>query len=161
MIRKSFIFLEKVDKGIEQRLWEQGITDWWAFLNAKEIEGISKERRLHYSRQIAKAKDALFNFDSSYFIGLLPPSESWRLYDFFKEDTVFLDIETTGLSDMASITMVGLFNGIDTKIMIEGINFYPNALKKELQKYKLIVTYNGSSFDLPFSRSKHLKLSYA
>ena len=34
--------------------------------------------------------------------------------------------------------------------MIRGINFNPGELKKELKKYSLMVTFNGSSFDVPF-----------
>jgi len=66
-------------------------------------------------------------------------------------ETVFLDIETTGLSPKySSITIIGLFDGIETKTMIKGINLDIPALRKELEKYKLIVTFNGASFDIPF-----------
>ena len=54
----------------------------------------------------------------------------WRLYEFFKEDAVFLDIETTGLSKNSyDITVFGLYDGINTKIMIKGINLDYGALK--------------------------------
>ena len=36
--------------------------------------------------------------------------------------------------------------------MIKGINLDYDILKKELSKYKLIITFNGSTFDLPFIR---------
>ena len=75
----------------------------------------------------------------------------WRLYDFFMEEVIFLDIETTGLNKTNSdVTDIGLYDGINTKIMIKGINLDFSILKKELQKYKLIVTFNGASFDIPF-----------
>jgi len=81
----------------------------------------------------------------------LPQSENYRLYDFFKEDCVFLDIETTGLdSKNDDITVIGLYDGIQTKTMIKNINLDYKSLKNELKKYKLIVTFNGSSFDVPF-----------
>ena len=79
----------------------------------------------------------------------------WRLYDFFKDETVFLDIETSGLSIYDNITVIGLFDGIETKTMIRGINLDLNHLKKELEKYKLIVTFNGASFDLPFINKRY------
>ncbi len=154
MIRKSFIFLEKVNKKTEENLWEQGITDWDVFLKNKKINGINRARKLYYDRQILKARNALYNFDSSYFINLLPQREYWRLYDFFKDDAVFLDIETTGLTNRDDITVFGLFDGIDTKIMIKNINLDYKELKNELEKYKLIVTFNGSSFDIPFIKKR-------
>ena len=86
---------------------------------------------------------------------MLPKNEHWRLYDFFKEEAVFLDIETNGLSNSNYITVVGLFNGVDTKIMVRGINLDFNALKQELKKYKLIVSFNGSVFDMPFIEKRY------
>jgi uncharacterized protein YprB with RNaseH-like and TPR domain len=150
MITKSFIFLERIGHKVEKLIWNNGIYDWDSFLLNNKIKGLSRYRKLYYNRKILNAKKALYNFDSGYFIDLLPQSEMWRMYDFFKEDTVFLDIETTGLSKDDDITVFGLYDGINTKTMIKGINLDYNALKKELQKYKMIVTFNGASFDLPF-----------
>ena len=62
----------------------------------------------------------------------------WRLYDFFKEDSVFLDIETSGLSSYDNITVVGLFDGLNTKTMIRGVNLDLNHLKKELENLKRV-----------------------
>src|SRR3989338_2725027 len=151
MIQNSFIFLEKIKKGVEGNLWSQGISNWDDFINAQRIKGISPQRKSYYDRKIAEARKALYSFDSSYFKRLLPQSEYYRLYDFFKEDCVFLDIETTGLDFRNSdITVIGLFDGVNTKTMIKNINLNYKKLKNELQRYKLIVTFNGSSFDVPF-----------
>ena len=159
MITNSFIFLERVGDKIEQNIWSNGIHDWDSFLKIKNIKGFSRHRKLYYDRKLLDARKALYNFDSAYFLDLLPQSEMWRLYDFFREDTVFLDIETTGLSkNNDDITVFGLYDGINTKIMIGGINLDYRLLKKELQKYKLIVTFNGASFDLPFIEKRYPNL---
>ena len=82
-----------------------------------------------------QARRALYNFDSTYFKNILPQSEYYRLYDFFKEDCVFLDIETTGLdSKNNDITVIGLFDGINTKTMIKNINldYHPSCLFYQL-----------------------------
>ena len=156
MITQSFIFLERIGGKLEQNIWRNGIHNWDNFLKRKNIKGLSRHRKLYYDRKILNARKALYNFDSGYFLGLLPQSEMWRLYNFFKEDAVFLDIETTGLSkNNDDITVFGLYDGINTKIMIKGINFDYGELKKELQKYKLIVTFNGASFDLPFIEKRY------
>lgn len=159
MITSTFIFLERIGNKLEQNIWKNGIYNWDSFLRRKNIEGLSRHRKIYYDRRILNARKALYNFDSSYFLSILPQSEMWRLYDFFKEDAVFLDIETTGLSkNNDDITVFGLYDGINTKIMIKGINLDYNSLKKELQKYKLIVTFNGASFDLPFIEKRYPNL---
>ena len=156
MITRSFIFLERVSRRTEQNLWKNEVADWESFLKKEKITGLSKSRKLYYDRKILEAKKHLFDANSSYFLDILPKSENWRLYDFFKEDAVFLDIETTGLSKMHDdITVFGLYDGINTKTMIQGINLDYHGLKKELQKYKLIVTFNGASFDVPFINKRY------
>ena len=150
MITNSFIFLERIGDKLEQNIWKNDIYDWESFLRRKSVSGLSRHRKLYYDRKLLNARKALYNCDSNYFLDLLPQSEMWRLYEFFKEDAVFLDIETTGLDKHDDITVFGLYDGLNTKIMIKGINLDYYALKKELQKYKLIVTFNGASFDLPF-----------
>jgi uncharacterized protein YprB with RNaseH-like and TPR domain len=150
LITNSFIFLERIGGKLEQNIWRNGIYDWDSFLRRQNIKGMARHRKLYYGRKIMNARKALYNFDSGYFLDVLPQSEMWRLYEFFKEDAVFLDIETTGLSKSCDITVIGLYDGINTKTMIKGINLDFLALKKELQKYKLIVTFNGAAFDIPF-----------
>jgi len=79
----------------------------------------------------------------------------WRLYGFFKGECVFLDIETSGMDKFDDITVIGLFDGLETKTMIKGINLNFYELKKELRKYRLIITFNGSTFDIPFIRKRY------
>jgi len=92
--------------------------------------------------------------NSEYFLKF-PQSEMWRLYGFFRDDCVFLDIETTGIGRYDDITVMGLYDGIDTKSMIKGINLDFHLLKRELRMYKLIATFNGSTFDIPFIKKRY------
>lgn len=155
MIRNSYIFLEGINEKTEKSIWQQGISSWADFLKKDKIDGISQLRKLYYDRQLKKALYALFNSDSGYFVDKMPKSESWRLYEFFKEDAIFLDIEVSGITANDDITVFGIFDGINTKTMIAGINLDIKALQKELLKYKLIVTFNGSVFDLPFVKRRY------
>jgi hypothetical protein len=147
MIRNSFIFLDRISRNSEKNIWNQGISDWDKFLEKENIKGISRLRKSRYDRQIKDAGKHLFDYNSSFFTNILPSTETWRLYDHFKDDCVFLDIETG--NHYGNITVVGLFDGYDTKTFVRNINLNAEDLKKELEKYKLIVTFNGSSFDLP------------
>jgi hypothetical protein len=158
MIQNSFIVLPRIGKQLERNIWKQGIKNWDDFLNKESLKGLSKIRKRYYDRLLYNAKKALYSFDSSYFLNLIPQSEMWRLYDFFKDEAVFLDIETTGMSNYDSLTVIGLFNGINTKIMIKDINLDLYILRKELQKYKLIVTFNGALFDIPFIKKRYPNL---
>lgn len=155
MIQKSFIFLDKIGKTTEKNLWEQGIRNWDDFLNAPHINGLSSYRKGYCDRRIQWVRKELYRYNAYFFNYLLPKAEMWRIYSHFKEDAVFLDIETTGLRWGDDITVVGLFNGIETKMMIKDINLNYTALKEELSKYKLILTFNGAMFDLPFIEKRY------
>jgi hypothetical protein len=155
MITNSYIFLERVNSLTERSFWKQGIHYWDDFLDKPKIKGLSNQRKNYYDRKIREAKHNLYSLNSYYFNDKLPQSENWRLYDFFKEDAVFLDIETTGLERHDQVVVIGLFDGINMKTMVKGINLNFFALKKELSRYKLIVTFNGASFDIPFLRKRY------
>jgi uncharacterized protein YprB with RNaseH-like and TPR domain len=155
MIKNSFIFLPGIGNEREKKLWNDGVLDWDDFLNASEIKRINPSKKIFYNQKIHEAKKHLHGYNSSYFTGLLRPIENWRLYDFFKEDAVFLDIETDGLNHWNDITVVGLYDGFETKTMIKDINLNFKALKEELARYKMIITFNGATFDLPFIKKRY------
>jgi len=150
MIENTFIFLPRIGKKKESSIWNQGIKNWDDFLS-KEIKGISKSSKSYYDRQLHIARLALHENNSSYFADI---QETWRLYDYFREDTVFLDIESSGSSLNSYLTVIGLYDGIDTRTMVRD-NLDKSGLKKELEKFKLIVTFNGKSFDIPFLNKKY------
>src|SRR5207249_3978423 len=79
---------------------------------------------------------------------------AWRLFPEFAQDCVYLDIETTGLSTVFdTVTMVGLYDGRKYELLVDGENL--QDLPKRLQKYPVVITFNGSGFDLRF-----LKLAF-
>jgi len=143
--------LERIGKKGEKNIWEQGIKDWHSFLETKDIKGISKKSKLFYDRKIGEAKEALVNEDSAYFIGKLPAVEMWRLYDYFREECGFLDIEVDSLG---KVILVGISDYYNSNFFVKGVNLDKNLLERELSKYKLIVTFNGGAFDLPKLRKQ-------
>ncbi len=147
MIEQSFIFLDRVGEKSEKNIWNQNIKNWNDFLSAERIKGINALRKGYYNRQIKQANKELLEYNAPFFSKILQQGHHWRLYDFFKDDAVFLDIETSGY--YGDITVVGMYDGYETKTMVRGFNFSKEILKSELSKYKIILTFNGSSFDLP------------
>jgi hypothetical protein len=80
---------------------------------------------------------------------LLPANQCWRLFPEFRESTVYLDIETTGLDRYYNtITTIALYDGQSIKTYVQGQNL--EDFIEDIQKYKVIVSYNGKSFDIPF-----------
>ncbi len=90
--------------------------------------------------------------DAGFFRGRLPSRETWRLYPEFAEWALFLDIETTGLSpDYDQVTLIGGLSGGRLALFVAGINL--DQFPAYVRQFPLLVTFNGSLFDVPFLRA--------
>lgn len=157
MIKNTFIFLPGFGDKKEKELWKQGINDWNDFLNAKEIKGISEENKIKFDKIIEHAKKSLFLEDLSYLAKAIPKAYHWRFYNHLKEDAYFLDIET--FNNNNNISVVGLFDGIETKMFVNGINLYKDQFLKSLTNCSCLITFNGLSFDVP-KLQKHFSFNF-
>jgi uncharacterized protein YprB with RNaseH-like and TPR domain len=133
----------------ELALWRSGIKTWQDFLEEK-FPKYPWFKRLF--PQVEESIQRLENGDALFFYSNLPGGQRWRLYDEFKNNCAFFDIETTGLLGEGAITVAGLFDGKELKTFIKGKNL--EELVPEIKKYSLLVTYGGSCFDLPFIRKE-------
>ena len=149
MIKNSFMILEKIGKTKEKSIWQQKINDWDDFLAAGKVKGISSKVKRYYDRKILYAKKRLFSDDIAFFCNSLPMSEHWRLYSYFRENVLFIDIESSSVKK-GYPTIISLYDGNDVKTLVRGINMEKALLEKELEKAKLLVSFNGSVFDIPF-----------
>jgi len=153
MIRNSFVLLNGISNNKELNLWNEGIVDWDSFVRERKISGISKKRKLVYNYHLYQAKQALMLDDSTYFANLLPMKEHWRLYENFKDSCIFLDIETSHV-DKGYITCITLYDGYKPMTFVKGHNLDFKTIGEILAKHKMIVTFNGNVFDLPFLRKQ-------
>jgi len=144
MLEHTFIHLPNYGPRMEHRLWRKGILTWDDFL---ERFGSSPYHR-SLSAFVARSRQALLRSDAGFFAQALPRGEAWRCFPHFGK-VAYLDIETTGLSPESNqLTVVGLFDGKQTKSYIRGQNL--DLFRDELAGYDLLVTFNGSVFDVPF-----------
>lgn len=145
-IKNSFIPVKGVGEKTEQKLWEAGVTTWDEF----DREVVGPTRADHIEDFIRTAQDQLNERNAHYFGEVFPSKSYWRLYENFNDRTCFLDIETTGLNKRDDVTIVGLYQGGEMTTLIQGQNLSHDTLVKELQNVKLLITFNGGEFDLPF-----------
>jgi uncharacterized protein len=148
VIENTFIHIQGVGARTEQRIWQQGIGCWNDFLFSK-------------GTVISPARDSLIRLELeesvrnqnniAYFSDRLPSSDSWRLFREFGEKAAYLDIETSGNPCGEDIiTVIGLFDGREVRSFVCGRNLQDFEIA--VSSYDLLITYNGSSFDLPIIR---------
>lgn len=144
MLIHSFLHLPSIDRRAEEELWERGVTSW--DLLGQSEQGHEPELR----DALAESSEHLAARNAAYFAERMPASESWRLYPDFIEDTTFLDIETTGLGVEAYTTVCGVLDSGGFTAFSRGDEM--DLLTEYLEQFKLVVTFNGRSFDVPFLR---------
>jgi hypothetical protein len=148
MLQNTFIHIQSIGAITEQRLWESGIRDWDA-IDGDLPSRVAPRRRYFLLSGIEESRRHLEGCNPSYFSNLLPSNQCWRLFPEFRDSTVYLDIETTGLDrHFNEITTIALYDGQAIKTYVQGQNL--DDFIEDIQKYKVIVSYNGKSFDVPF-----------
>ena len=160
-LEHTFIHLPRIGSRTEQRLWGDGILTWADLEEARrQPVDLFGHRRDDCLVAIEASREALANGDADYFAARLPSREHYRIAATFPEDTVFLDIETTGLSlYYDSITLIGLSRG--TRYTCWFPDAPAGAWYGLLIDAKCLVTFNGTAFDLKFlekqeGRAAHL-----
>jgi len=146
MLEHTFIHLPDIGPVRERALWEEGVKTWDDFI----ARFSSSETHKHYCKMITNSKYALKLSDANHFAYVLPSGETWRAFPHFKR-VAYVDIETTGLSATSNdLTVVGLYDGEKVHSYIAGKNI--EDFRKHVEKFDMVVTFNGAQFDLPFLR---------
>ena len=160
MLKNTFIHIPGIGIKTEERLWESGIRDWDYLMDDIPMP-VSQRRRLAITEGIQESKRHLRDNNSLFFSDLIPSNQCWRLFSEFRESIVYLDIETTGLDRYFNeITTITLYDGQSIKTYVQGQNL--NDFLEDIQRYKVIVTYNGKCFDVPFiERYFNIQLNHA
>lgn len=156
MLTSTFVLLQGVGPVTERRWWQDGVLDWHHFVDRSRIPGLSPDRKSLYNEELSRALTAFEERDFSALAARLPTREHWRFYDTCRSTTLYLDIETTGLSPhdpAGAVTVVGLHQNGSTITLVQGDTLTPDRLQAELDRCTLLVTFFGSVFDVPYLRA--------
>jgi len=151
MLLSTFLHIKGIGVKTEKYLWRQGFTTWDQYFvvdSRSKLFG-GKEWASSQLATLYESKKAYLQGDMKFFAERLPKAFNYRVALSYPEETLFLDIETTGLSHHYDIvTLVGWSVGGSYGVWIKGQD--ESELFHALLKSKAIVTFNGSMFDLKF-----------
>jgi len=151
MLKNTFIHIPGIGNITEQRLWESGIQHWDQFTSNHSIR-LSPTKMNTINTCLEQSYQNLKAGNPNYFSEHLPANLHWRFFPEFRDSIVYLDIETTGLESWSNkITTIALYDGNSICHYVNGQNL--DDFVNDIKKYKVIVTYNGKSFDVPFIES--------
>ena len=146
-VENSFVPVRDVGERTERKLWERGVTTWDEFDGT--VPGPAPADRVESF--IATAYERLDDGDAAFFGEALPGGCEWRLYENFRAETCFLDIETTGLDQHRDdVTVVSCHHDGGTETFVRGRDLTRERLARHLEDASLLVTFNGKRFDVPF-----------
>lgn len=152
MIENSFIHLPGIGEQTERKLWDQGLRSW-DDLESSVFDVFGKKKAATVLVGLEESRAALESGEFKYFCDRMKSSHAWRLVPPCSEAIAYLDIETTGLGfppQSHSTTIAVLFKG---EILIEHEPRRKRELLERLEaEAKMMVTFNGLCFDLPFLR---------
>ena len=151
MLKNTFIHVPGLGIKTEQRIWSFGVHSWDDLLSGG-LSKFSPTRRDIVKASIEDSIEQLSNRNPNFFGERLPSNQSWRLFPEFRESIAYLDIETTGLDSWGNqITTITLYDGKSIFTYVDGQNL--DEFEEDIQRYKVLVTYNGRCFDVPFIMS--------
>lgn len=149
MLTNSFILLDGIGPARERTLWTTGILTWDDFVRERRIRGVSDAKKECMDNLLSRAGERLEARDSKYFAHALPKREHWRCLREFDGSVAYVDIETTGLSLKAPITVLGVYDGRRMHTLLRGRDLNARNIAALLGSVDMIVTYNGAGFDIP------------
>jgi len=112
-------------------------------------------------RFVSESIENLEDGNSLFFAQHVPSAEQWRVFAEFRHAVAYLDIETTGMAGQGNhITTISMYDGYRVFYYVNGRNL--SRFRQDILGYKLLVTYNGRCFDVPFIENYlRIKMSHA
>ncbi len=148
MLINTFQHIPGIGSKLEKRLWESGIRSWNDLKLAYSCKFLSKKFQV-IKQYLHESECHYAEYNPNYFTERLPSFLHWRLLPEFRNSIAYLDIETDGMSSSGgSITTIAVYDGSHIHYYIRGATL--DYFKHEIQRYKVLVTYNGKCFDVPF-----------
>lgn len=133
----------------ESQLWNEGALDWEYTLDNIDYFAMPKSIRDSLKEELPKSIRLFNEKNYNYFLHKLPELSAYRVYPYLTDKTVFLDIETTGIKPSDSyVTVIGCYDGKETKVFVHGRD--EEDFLEYIKRFSIIVTFNGSCFDVPF-----------
>ncbi len=154
MITNSFLHLPGIGETTERKLWDQGVHSW-DDLETSLGDVFGKKKAATVAVALEESRSAFEAGELGYFSSRMKGAHTWRLIPECSDSVAYLDIETTGLGfpPMShSTTIAVLFKG---EILIEHEHEKKRELLERLEREaKMVVTFNGLCFDLPYLRAE-------
>jgi uncharacterized protein len=158
LLERTFLHIPGIGPATERRLWGSGCSDWDCLLGGLNRFSTGAADKGAIRDEILRSKDSLQRREHQYFQKALGVSEAWRAYSAFRDNCVYLDIETDGGQSASSITTIGLYDGREYHCLVKGQNL--ENFRDLISRYSMIVTFFGTGFDVPVLQKRFRDVAF-
>jgi uncharacterized protein YprB with RNaseH-like and TPR domain len=142
VITASFRHIAGIGPLRERQLWFSGVRSWAELPQAGEVLSPRLDGKLREGVAVSVRK--LAEGDLDFFARALPQTEHWRLLPQVIDDAAFVDIEAEG----EKVTVAGVLDRHGLASFREDLS----GFRERSRKWRALVTFNGTAFDLPILR---------
>jgi uncharacterized protein YprB with RNaseH-like and TPR domain len=163
LLTRTFIHLPHVGPQRERRYWHDGILTWDDLLRSRDLFDDGPAPPLEEA--LTLSRERLAEGDARWFESQLGAHHAWRLAADFDDGRIaYLDIETDGspgdhLPDgddrPGGTTVLSIWDGLEARVFLRGRDL--DELPAYLSRYKILCTFNGKAFDLPYLEHRYGK----
>jgi uncharacterized protein YprB with RNaseH-like and TPR domain len=149
MLRKTFLHVPGIGEKSERKLWAAGCTGWEQALEREDW----LPPRLRQGVMTGAIEESMQQYAQGrwqYFDARLPATAKWRALPDLHEQVLYVDIETNGYDN--DITVIGVYDGVRFRAFVADRDL--DEAREVLEQAALVVTYNGTGFDLPILRDR-------
>jgi len=159
MLTATFAHAPGIGPVTERRLWEAGILSWEQALAAPPGDlPLTRAQRALLLPTLEQSVESLLRGDYRWFARALPAREHWRAASHFADRIGFLDIETNGGVSVDAITVIGVYDGRESRLYVKYRDLH--AFADDAERFACWVTFFGGGFDLPLLRRRFPHLPF-
>jgi uncharacterized protein YprB with RNaseH-like and TPR domain len=154
-LQQTFSHAPGIGPATEAKIKAKGYAHWQSVLEKPDDLPLGAKTSSSLCEILTRSQSALQQDDIQFFIDHLATKEQWRILATYFDRLSYFDIETSGLSYDAYVTCVACYHRGKVYTYINGENL--DDFLDLLEEVDLLVSFNGSSFDVPFMlRTYHI-----
>jgi uncharacterized protein YprB with RNaseH-like and TPR domain len=167
MLTRTFLHIPGVGPKRERSIWGDGILSWEHMLADRDLFDDGPPPAMEQAITLSRQK--LVDGDARWFEHSLGAADAWRLAADFDDGRIaYLDIETDGGESTqwqegedapGGTTVCAVWDGIEARVFLRNRDL--DSLPQYLAKYKVLCTFNGKSFDIPYLEGRFGKEFFA
>lgn len=145
ILNGSFYHFKNIGETKLQKMKERGILTWEDARRCPEEIPLSPHKREEFFLEMDEVESACLESDFAYLVNRIHPKDKWRILADEFDRASFFDIETDGYYNR--ITTISLYHKSRLYSFTRNENL--EDFLDVLEDVKLLVSFNGASFDLP------------